>query len=204
MHQDVPSPIDLRSMSDASEWERTATEKRPWRAEFFEKFADELKTLRPPCRRVLELGSGPGFLASHLLDAMPDLHMVLLDFSSAMHELARRRLGPMVSRVDFLEKSFKHADWSDGLQPFDAVVTNQAVHELRHKRYAVELHRQVRSVLGSGGSYLVCNHFYGPDGMTNDQLYMTIEEQKTALETAGFASVREVLKKGGMVLHRAS
>jgi hypothetical protein len=40
--------------------------------------------------------------------------------------------------------------------------------------------------------------------MTNDQLYMTIEEQKTALETAGFASVREVLKKGGMVLHRAS
>ena len=59
-------------------------------------------------------------------------------------------------------------------------------------------------MLGSGGSYLVCNHFYGPDGMTNDQLYMTIEEQKTALETAGFASVREVLKKGGMVLHRAS
>ena len=71
MHQDVPSPIDLRSMSDASEWERTATEKRPWRAEFFEEFADELKTLRPPCRRVLELGSGPGFLASQLLDAMP-------------------------------------------------------------------------------------------------------------------------------------
>ena len=119
MHQDVPSPIDLRSMSDASEWERTATEKRPWRAESFEEFADELKTLRPPCRRVLELGSGPGFLASELLDAMPDLHMVLLDFSSAMHDVARRRLGPMASRVDCLEKSFKHADWSDGLQPMN-------------------------------------------------------------------------------------
>jgi methylase of polypeptide subunit release factors len=105
MHQDVPSPIDLRLMSDASEWERTATEKRPWRAEFFEKFADELKELQPPIRRVLELGSGPGFLASHLLGALPDLHMVLLDFSSALHELARRRLGPMVSRVDFLEKT---------------------------------------------------------------------------------------------------
>src|ERR1700723_757955 len=204
MHQDVPSPIDLRSMSDASEWERTATEKRPWRAEFFEKFADELKTLRPSVQRVLDLGSGPGFLATYLLSVLPDLHMVLLDFSGAMHELARRRLGPMVSRVDFLEKSFKDVDWPDSLNSFDAVVTNQAVHELRHKRYAVELHRQMRAVLRSGGSYLVCDHFYGPDGMTNDQLYMTIEEQKAALETAGFASVREVLKKGGMVLHHAS
>jgi hypothetical protein len=40
--------------------------------------------------------------------------------------------------------------------------------------------------------------------MTNHQLYMTIEEQKAALETAAFASVREVLKKGGMVLRHAS
>jgi ubiquinone/menaquinone biosynthesis C-methylase UbiE len=203
MHQDVPSPIDLQLMSDASEWERTAMEKRPWRAEFFAKFADKLKERQPPVRRVLELGSGPGFLADHILAALPDLQMVLLDFSSAMHELARRRLGPMTSRVDFLEKSFKDPDWFDGLKSLDAVVTNQAVHELRHKRYAVELHRQVRTVLRSGGSYLVCDHFYGPDGMTNDQLYMTIEEQKAALETAGFASVWEVLKKGGMVLHHA-
>jgi ubiquinone/menaquinone biosynthesis C-methylase UbiE len=140
-------------MSDASEWERTATERRPWRSEFFEKFADELKGREPKVRRVLELGSGPGFLASHLLGAMPDVHMVLLDFSSAMHDLARRRLGPMTSHVDFLEKSFKDADWSDDLKSFDAVVTNQAVHELRHERYAVELHRQVRAVLRSGGSY---------------------------------------------------
>jgi hypothetical protein len=137
-----------------------------------------------------------------LLAALPHLHMVLLDFSSAMHELARRRLGPMTSRVDCLEKSFKDADWSEDAKSFDAVVTNQAVHELRHKRYAVELHRQVRTLLRPGGSYLVCDHFYGPDGMTNHQLYMTIEEQKSALETAGF-SVGQVLLKGGMVLHHA-
>jgi hypothetical protein len=85
-----------------------------------------------------------------------------------------------------------------GERPGPAI--NQAVHELRHKRYAVELHRHVRTVLRSGGSYLVCDHFYGPGGMTNDQLYMTIEEQKAALETADF-SVRQVLLKDGMVLH---
>jgi hypothetical protein len=39
---DVPSPIDLRLMSDALEWERTAMRKRPWRVEFFSMFAEEL------------------------------------------------------------------------------------------------------------------------------------------------------------------
>jgi hypothetical protein len=84
-YPDVPSPIDLRLMSDACEWERTAYEKRPWRADFFAMFADQLIHRQPQMRRVLELGSGPGFLARHLLMGSPDLRMVLLDFSGAMH-----------------------------------------------------------------------------------------------------------------------
>jgi predicted methyltransferase len=43
-------------------------------------------------------------------------------------------------------------------------MTNQAVHELRHKRHARELHRQVARLLTPGGSYLVCDHFCGPGG----------------------------------------
>jgi ubiquinone/menaquinone biosynthesis C-methylase UbiE len=201
---DVPSPIDLRLMSDAREWERTAMRKRPWRTEFFSMFAEELRKQKPPVSRVLELGSGPGFLACHLLNALPDVHLVLLDFSAAMHELARQRLGPLVSRVEFVEGSFKEPLWSEHLAPFDAVVTHQAVHELRHKRYALELHKQVKAVLRPGAGYLVCDHFYGPDGMGNDQLYMTVDEQKSAIESAGFQSVREVLLKGGLVLHHAN
>jgi hypothetical protein len=131
MSSDVPSPIDLRLMSDASEWEATAMEKRPWRREFFAKFADELANMEP-------------------------------------------------------------------------AITNQAVHELRHKRYAEKLHRQVARVLRPGGTYLVCDHFSGPEGMANDQLYMTAAEQKSAIESAGYTSVCQVLLKGGMVLHRAT
>lgn len=203
IQSDVPSPIDLRLMPDAREWEKTAMEKRPWRSEFFSTFAIELLQLESPVARVLELGSGPGFLASHLLSALPNLRMVLLDFSMAMHDLARQRLGSMVSRAEFVASSFKDVDWPKGLMHFDAVVTNQAVHELRHKRYAGALHQQVKAVLRPGGSYLVCDHFYGPGGMSNDQLYMTIDEQRVAIESAGFASVRQILLKGGMVLHHA-
>jgi len=201
---DVPSPIDLRLMSDALEWERTALQKRPWRIEVFGKFADELRKLQPPISRVLELGSGPGFLASHLLNALPNVHLVLLDFSPAMHELARQRLGPLVNRVEFILGSFKDPDWCGRLAGFDAVVTNQAVHELRHKRYAPELHRQAMAALRRGGSYLAGDHFFGPGGMSDDQLYMTVDEQRAAIESAGFQSVRQVLLTGSLVLHHAT
>jgi ubiquinone/menaquinone biosynthesis C-methylase UbiE len=191
-------------MSDASEWEAAAMEKRPWRTQFFEKFADELLHLEPPAGRVLELGSGPGFLAIKLLSEFADLRMTLLDFSEAMHALAWKRLGRALNRVEFLVGDFKEPEWTQDLNAFDAVVTTQAVHELRHKRYAEQLHRQVTTVLRPGGTYLVCDHFLGAGGMTNDQLYMSVAEQKFAIEAAGYNSVRQILLKGGLVMHRAT
>jgi SAM-dependent methyltransferase len=202
--EDVPSPIDLRLMADAVEWERTAMETRPWRADFFARFASEIAQEEPPARRILELGSGPGFLADHLLRALPGVSYVLLDFSPAMHELARARLAAHADRCEFVERSFKEPRWAESLGMFECIVTNQAVHELRHKRYAIDLHASARSVLAPGGVYLVCDHFVGQGGMTNDQLYMTAEEQAAALVAAGFVSVRRLMMKGGMVLHRAS
>jgi hypothetical protein len=137
MLEDVPSPIDLRLMSDARAWEQSSMEKRPYRAEF-------------------------------------------------------------------IERSFKEAGWGSGLGTFQCVVTNQAIHELRNKRHASTLHAQVRTLLGPDGSYLVCDHFVGENGVTNEQLLMTIEEQREALLSAGFRSVRQVLLKGSLVLHHAT
>lgn len=202
--QDVPSPIDLRLAQDAFEWEQSAMQKRPWRTEFFDHFASEVAEISPQARRVLELGSGPGFLAEHLLQSLSHIDLVLLDFSSAMHELAKARLGELVSRATFVESSFKEENWPVGLGAFDCVITNQAVHELRHKRHAASLHAQVRSILNPGGVYLVCDHFVGEGGMKNDSLYMSIVAQKEALQFAGFASIRQVIAKGGLVLHHAT
>jgi SAM-dependent methyltransferase len=218
--EDVPSPIDLRLMRDAREWERTVMSRRPWRTEFFASISAEIAAAGPTVSRILELGSGPGFLAQYLLqtlnmEASPgvppstrsgikrDISYVMLDFSAAMHQLARERLGPLTERVEFLERDFKQPGWDAGLGLYDCVVTMQAVHELRHKRYAAGLHAQVRQLLTPGGCYLVCDHYYGQDGMQNDQLYMSIDEQRNALSQAGFTQIDELLRKGGMVLHRA-
>ena len=203
MSGDVPSRIDLRSRAHAEDWEATALAKRPWRSDFFAAFVAEIGDSRPGPLRVLELGSGPGFLAQLLLSRIPEMCYVALDFSAPMHDLARRRLGDLASRVTFVQRSFLDASWPDDLGVFDWVVTNQAVHELRHKGRAASLHAQVRALLLPGGGYLVCDHFVGPDGMDDDRLYMTVEEQVACLGSAGFDEVRLLLKKQGMVLHLA-
>ena len=200
---DVPSPIDLNSPKDAAAWEESAMQKRPWRADFFEHIATEIAAA-PGRGRILELGSGPGFLARQLLERLPGATMHLLDQSNAMHSLARERLGELAARATFLTASFKEPDWPDRLGPYDFVVTLQAVHELRHKRHALPLHRQVRSVLAPGGAYLMADHFCGPGGMANDQLYQRIDEQQAALHEAGFTQVTELLREGGLALHRAA
>ena len=85
-------------------------QKRPWRAEFFARFASEVAEVSPKVERVLELGSGPGFLAKHLLQSLSYVELVLLDFSSAMHELAGARLGGLANRATFIERNFKEED----------------------------------------------------------------------------------------------
>jgi ubiquinone/menaquinone biosynthesis C-methylase UbiE len=202
MVDDVPSPIDLRHPVDARAWEASANQKRPWRLEFFRRIVEEIRPLGSS-PRVLELASGPGFLAEQLLQAVPTIELVALDFSAAMHELAARRLGALASRVQFIERNMRSEQWPTGLGQFDAVVTNQAVHELRHKRHAQGLHSQVLAVLEPNGPYLVCDHFLGEGGMQNADLYMTVDEQRDALIKAGFGAVKLLLRKGGLVLHEA-
>ena len=201
---DVPSPVDLRHMADAEEWGQSAMIKRPWRTDIFACFANEIAASPLPVHRILELGSGPGFLAKYLLESLSNVTCTLLDFSTAMHKLAKVRLGNLATRAEFVERNFKELDWSAGLGKFECVVTNQSVHELRHKAYAPKLHTQVKEVLLPGGCYLVCDHFVGEGGMKNDQLYMSIAEQRDALLVTGFAQVEQVVIKGGLVLHRAA
>ncbi|MDO9477697.1 MAG: class I SAM-dependent methyltransferase, partial [Pseudohongiella sp.] len=144
---DVPSPINLQDMKDAREWERTAM-LRPFRENFFEAFTTEISSIRKSDIDLLELGSGPGFLAQYILNRIDGLNFTLLDFSEPMHELARQRLSEIKgSDIHYLLRSFKESDWADSINKVDVIITNQAVHELRHKRYAPALIAQVRRLL---------------------------------------------------------
>jgi cyclopropane fatty-acyl-phospholipid synthase-like methyltransferase len=199
---DVPPPIDFLQPETALAWANAANLKRPWRAHFFGAIVEKLRSVARPACSVLELGSGPGYLAEVVMQALPHVHYTLLDFSEPMHDLARTRLRHF-AHVRFENRDFRSAEWAADLGLFDAIVTVQAVHELRHKDRVGRLHEAVKTLLRADGQYLVCDHVLGPGGMTDDQLYMTVVEQADALKEAGFPDVALVLEKGGLVLHRA-
>lgn len=205
---DIPSPIDLRRPDHAQEWAKTALQKRPWRPQFFQHFVQEIQAIPSAhALHILELGSGPGFLLKELLGNLPQHRYSALDFSQAMHDLARERLGEQAEQVNFLVRDFKQDDWFKDLTDIDVVITNQAVHELRHKRHAPALHAQVRQLLKPQGIYLVCDHFAGThegqQGMQNNELFMTVEEQQQALAAGGFNQVKALLCQGSLMLWRA-
>lgn len=197
---DVPAPIDFCCDKDAREWADNAMRRRPCRVGIFVAISRELAAAN--AQKVLELGSGPGFLAERLLMDHPNIEYTALDMSPAMHSLARQRLGASASRVDWVEADFKSDGWSKGLGRFDAIVTVQAVHELRHKRHVPALYAAVHGLLSPGGTFLMCDRFLESDGIGDAALFMTPEEHAAALEQGGFRAPALLLQGDGLVLFR--
>ena len=74
---------------------------------------------------------------------------------------------------------------------------------MRHKRHVPSLYEQLLSVLTPGGMLLNCDLVPADDGGEHDAtLYMTPQEQLTALTAAGFADCSVRLAINGMALYR--
>lgn len=198
---EIPDNVDFQNPAEARAWTEKAAQ-RPWREEFFRLFAKELASTAAEELSVLELGSGPGFLAQRILEVLPHVHYTALDFSPTMHALAHARLGGLSGGVRFVEANFKLPDWNIGLPTFDAVISMQSVHEVRHKSRVPALYATVRKLLHKGGLLLVCDHFAGEGGKPDTELYMTVEEQGQVLRQAGFSPVTLLLQKHGLALWR--
>jgi len=199
--RDVPSPIDFHDPAQARAWmERTAAI-RPWRPEFFHAFSVALNAYSSHPLRILELGSGPGQLAATVLKNCRASQYVALDFSAAMHDLAREQLGPLAAKVKFVERDFRKPEWNAALGKFDALLTLQAAHETRHRDRLPDLLQRMRASLKAGGLLLYCDHYRGT--LKNPVLYLERQQQPRKLRAAGFVRVERLLDKGGMALYSA-
>jgi len=194
----VPITVDFRDPAHARQWTDETPRRRPWRTSFFAAFGAALRGAR---LRVLELGLGPGHLAREVLTRCDIAEYVALDFSCAMHDLARDHLGDVASRIAFVTCDFRTPDWTAGFSGFDAVVTMQAVHEMRHKRLALPLLAQARTILRPGGQLLYCDH-YDEDGK-QPGLMLDRAEQPEVLRAAGCSRVELLRDEGGMALYAA-
>jgi SAM-dependent methyltransferase len=199
--RDIPTPINFHDPSEARSWMERTVAIRPWRPEFFAAFAEALNTRSSHPLRILELGSGPGHLASSVLKSCRVSQYVALDFSDAMHNLAREQLGPLAATVAFVRRDFRKPEWHVPLGKFDAVLTLQAAHETRHQDRLPGLLRRARACLKTGGVLLYCDHYRGK--LKNPLLYLERQQQPCALQAAGFVHVERLLDRGGMALYRA-
>lgn len=197
--KDIPSPINLQDKNDALSRAEKAMVSRPYRARFFEIITVKVTSSSISLPRVLELGSDPGFLIEHVLKSGKKTDYEALDFSEAMHNMVRERLGPMADGIKFHLADFKKKNWQVSLGKFDFVVTMQAVHELRHKEYAPALFAAVRKLLGEGSVFLYCDHHCGEGGIDNAGLYMSPQEQEaTLLQCFGNATLLHA--EGSLIL----
>jgi SAM-dependent methyltransferase len=200
---EVPSPIDFSDHAQALAWVKATTEKRPWRPHFFSAFAHALNSISSPSIRIAELGSGPGHLARVILETCPHIaHYSAIDFSPAMHELARAHLDQHAPAVNFEVRDFRHGDWAAGLGAIDAIVTMQAAHEVRHKTRLPRLLSEIHAALKPGGMLLFCDHYAEVGSSKNPELHPEYAEQRTQFEVAGFVAIVELLNKGGMALYQ--
>ena len=190
---DVPYGEDWHDADVAWAWSETADGVRPWRKQIRAAFAERIAAA-PEGARVLELGSGPGFLAESILRRCPGLaRYVLFDLSEAMLALARTRVARHAA-AEFVRGDFKTGQWSEAVGgPFDFVVSMQAVHELRHKRHAQDLYRRIHALLVPGGQLLVCDHLPLDASEKSRTLYQTEAEQLGTLGAAGFANAEVAL-----------
>ena len=64
----------------------------PERVRLFELIFSQLRQVIPSDGAIIELGIGPGYLAHYLLERMPEVSYLGLDFSLPMLEIAQERL----------------------------------------------------------------------------------------------------------------
>jgi SAM-dependent methyltransferase len=136
-------------------WAQGADERRPARKPMFQHIAAIIAGLPATSPRLVELGCGPGTLAEVLLERMPALQYDGFDLSPVMLELAHERIDRFGARARLHAADLRGDEWLgriDGAP--DAVVTNQALHDLGSEAAVAASYRRAHALLKRGGVFV--------------------------------------------------
>lgn len=164
----------------------------PERCELFNIILSELQALIPVGGRVVELGIGPGYLASHLVEAMSDIEYYGIDFSRPMLEIASSRLESYSSRVAYVQADLVEDDWESMVAaPINAIVSTWALHDLGSQKNVEIVYEKSAKSLSNRG-VLLNGDFIKPDGAIHDFELgrFQINRHLELLKKAGFGNVK--------------
>lgn len=143
-------------------------EPTPDRLALFDLILAELRSRVPRDGRIVELGVGPGYLAAHVLDALPAIRYQAVDFSRPMLDIAARRLRPHADRVAFTQVDLLADGWWEELDgSADAIVSTWALHDLGGQAQVEHVYAGCAKALGGRG-LLLNGDFIKPDGARHE------------------------------------
>ena len=108
---------------------------------------------------VVDLGAGTGALGAAVLEALPNVHVELVDIDPNMLEVAATRCAAYAGRF-----RVRHARFEDGLPRCHAVVASLALHHVATHAEKRELYQAICDALEPGGPVVVADALIYPDG----------------------------------------
>jgi SAM-dependent methyltransferase len=136
------------------------------RLRLFDMILEQIERLGKPDAHIVELGTGPGYMARHILERNNTITYEALDFSEAFFDVARKTLGELTCRVVFTDADLMDQSWPSELSKNpDAIVSTWALHDLGGQQAVADVYTRCFEQLPVGG-VLVNGDFIKPDGTT--------------------------------------
>lgn len=127
----------------------------PERIRLFELILSEIQSIIKSDGYILELGIGPGYLANHVLSAMPNINYIGIDFSQPMLAIASKRLKQYSDRLELVCADLIHDAWQNSFhQPIHAVISTWALHDLGSQNNIFKVYEKSKQTLIDGGLFL--------------------------------------------------
>jgi len=164
------------------------------RLKLFDMILDQIARLQKRRAHVVELGTGPGYMARHILERNDDITYEALDFSEVFFDVARKTLGDLAFRVAFTNADLMDQGWPAKLKKIpDAIVSTWALHDLGGQQPVGDVYARCFETLPVGGVF-VNGDFIKPDGTTWDYEpgRFAIARHLELLRAAGFKDPRSI------------
>ena len=174
-----PFPHDWQSADYVAGWIDHDIARDPERRPLLRKMLALAPFARDAQLEVLDVGGGYGVVTEEVLAAFPKARVTLQDYSLAMLDQARRRLGGHHDRLSFVLADLTDPAWPQHVgRPFDLAVSAIVLHNLGGRDKIFACYPAIQGLLRPGGCFLNCDRFI--DG---------VDGHLTALRAAGFGSV---------------
>jgi tRNA (cmo5U34)-methyltransferase len=134
-------------------------------------YAALLEFLPAPTRRVLDLGTGDGYLIARVLDAYPEGTGIAVDFSAEMLGRVRARFADD-DRVTVGEHNLDDP-LPEAWGTFDAIVSSFAIHHVTDDRKHA-LYGEILNHLEPGGVFCNLEHVASPTAELHDEFLAVI------------------------------